>query len=362
MASPTRKFAASALLIWGAWTVYALFAASQNYLSRAYSTRIAWKPAFQYALLDSYAWAALTPVVFLMAGRLVVRRGNWWWAAPLLAVSSILFAVAHLQIFVRLLPWIGYRIDFRATQVLLMTGFHSALVTCWVLFGIRHAMEYHRRARARELRAIQLEGRLALAQLEVLKMQLQPHFLFNTLHAISTLMYRDVEGADRMIARLSDFLRLALDSAGVQEVPLKREMEYLDKYLEIEQVRFSDRLEVRRDIEPAMLDLLVPNLVLQPLVENAVRHGIAPRAAVGHIEIRARAGPGTLIVEVWDGGPGVSGEIREGLGISNTRARLEQLYGTEGGLELGNVAEGGFRARLTIPAHAAPVDANWRRG
>jgi two-component system LytT family sensor kinase len=189
-------------------------------------------------------------------------------------------------------------------------------------------------------------------------MQLEPHFLFNTLHAISALMYRDVEGADRMITRLSDFLRLTLDSAGQQEVTLMREMEYLDKYLEIEQVRFGDRLEVRRSIAPGTLDLMVPNLALQPLVENAVRHGIAPRAEGGRIEVVARVDGGSLVVEVSDSGPGAAGAIREGLGISNTRARLEQLYGAAFRLELGNAPAGGFRARMRIPAHSEPVHAS----
>src|SRR5262249_36986904 len=161
--------------------------------------------------------------------RLLVRRANWWRNVPLLLMAGVAFAAIHLNIFVRLLPWIGYRNSPQVRQTIFLAKFHSDLLTCWALFGIRHAMEYYREGRVRELRASQLEARLAVSQLEILKMQLQPHFLFNTLHAISTLMYRNVEGADRMIARLSDFLRLSLNSAGVQEVTLRREMEYLDK-------------------------------------------------------------------------------------------------------------------------------------
>ncbi|HEV3201739.1 MAG TPA: histidine kinase [Bryobacteraceae bacterium] len=358
MNSRTGKFVARLLLIWAAWTAYAVFSASQNYLTRAYTAKVEWKPALQYALLDSYVWAALTPAVLYLAGRVLVRRANWWRALPLLFLAGIVFAVIHLNVFTRLLPFIGYQNSFRARQVVFMAKFHSALLTCWVLFGARHAMEYYRQVRIRELKATQLEARLALSQLEVLKMQLQPHFLFNTLHAISALMYRNLEGADRMIARLSDFLRLTLDSAGVQEVTLKREMEYLDKYLEIEQVRFGERLEVRRAIDPGALDLLLPNLVLQPLVENAVRHGIAPRAGGGQIEVTARVDQSTLVVEVLDDGPGPTGEIREGLGLSNTRARLEQLYGKECRLELAGAPQGGFRARLIIPAHSESQHAN----
>jgi two-component system LytT family sensor kinase len=351
------KLAARGLAIWAAWTLYAFFSASQTYLSRAYSGRTEFAPALRYAFVDCYPWALLTPLVFWLAGRMVTRRATWWWTLPALFLASIVISAIHLNAFVRLLPLIGYHLNFRAQQNIIVTKLHSDVLTCWTLFGIRHGIEYYRRYRLRELAASQLEARLATAQLEVLKMQLQPHFLFNTLHAISALMYRDVEGADRMVTRLSDFLRLALDSSGVQEVTLKREMEYLDKYLEIEQVRFGERLEVHRAIDPAALDLLVPNLVLQPLVENAVRHGIAPRISGGRIEVRAHAKGGTLTIEVTDDGPGAE-SVREGVGMSNTRARLEHLYGAAARLDLANLPGGGFRAHLELPAHTEPLHAS----
>jgi two-component system, LytTR family, sensor kinase len=311
--------------------------------------------------LDSYTWLALTPIAFWLAGRLVIRRANWWKTVPALIVTGVVLAAGHLFLFVQLLPLIGYRVNQRAIANIVMSKLHADVLTCWVLFGLRHAIEYYNQYRVRELTASRLEARLALAQVQALQMQLHPHFLFNTLHAVSALMYRNVEGADRMLARLSDFLRLTLDSAGVQEVPLKREMEYLDKYLDIEQVRFGDRLQVRRAIDPETLDLLVPNLVLQPLVENAVRYAVAPRAAGGWIDVSSRRDGGYLIVEVLDNGPGVTGVIREGIGLSNTRARLEQLYGRGQSLDAGNAAEGGFRIRLTIPARLEPIDASAHR-
>jgi signal transduction histidine kinase len=351
------KLAARAFAIWGAWTLYAFFSASQNYVSRAYGTRIEFGPALRYAALDCYLWAALTPLLFWLAASMVVRRANCWWTLPAFFVAGVALAVVHMQAFVRILPLIGFRVDFRSEQSIFVTKFHSDVLTCWTVFAIRHGIEYYRRYRLRELKTSQLEARLAVAQLEVLKMQLQPHFLFNTLHAISALMYRDVEAADRMVSRLSDFLRLALDTAGVQEVALQREMEYLDKYLEIEQVRFGERLEIRRAIDAGALDLLVPNLVLQPLAENAVRHGIAPRASGGRIEVCAHAAAGTLTIEVIDDGPGAS-TVREGVGIANTRARLEQLYGAGALLDIGNIPGGGFRARLEIPAHTEALHAS----
>ncbi|HLW76600.1 MAG TPA: histidine kinase, partial [Bryobacteraceae bacterium] len=238
------------------------------------------------------------------------------------------------------------------------TRLHADVLFAWLLFGVRHAMEYYRRDRMREVAESRLQAQLARAQVDVLRAQLQPHFLFNTLHAISALMYRDVESADRMMTRLSDFLRLTLDSSGVQEVTLKREMEYLDKYIEIEQVRFGERLRIERRIEPRALDLLVPNLALQPLVENAVRYAIAPRAAGGRIEIVAKVVGDELWIEVKDDGAGATGGVKEGVGLSNTRARLEQLYGKWARLELGNAESGGFRARLRMAAHTEPVHAS----
>jgi two-component system LytT family sensor kinase len=340
-----------ALLVWLAWTLFALFAASQNYLSRAYYTPIEWGPALRLALLDGYVWALLTPAVFWVVARIDPRRGNLRWSIPLAVVASLVFAAGHLALFMQVMPHLGFPVSRLARNAIPSTKLHSNILTCWALMGIQYYL-------ARERRARELAARLEVAQLEALRMQLEPHFLFNTLHAISALMYRDVEGADRMITRLSDFLRLTLDSAGQQEVTLMREMEYLDKYLEIEQVRFGDRLEVRRSIAPGTLDLMVPNLALQPLVENAVRHGIAPRAEGGRIEVVARVDGGSLVVEVSDSGPGAAGAIREGLGISNTRARLEQLYGAAFRLELGNAPAGGFRARMRIPAHSEPVHAS----
>ncbi|HEY1340324.1 MAG TPA: histidine kinase [Bryobacteraceae bacterium] len=354
---PYARRIAWALVIWAAWTLYAVFAASQNFVSRAYSGRISFLPALRYALLDSWLWAAVTPLVFVTAGALVRRNVRRRWMLPALFITGIAFAVIHLVAFVQMLPFIGYRNTPQVVESVIMGKFHSDVLTCWALFGIRFGIEYYTRYRVRELKASQLEARLAVARLEMLKMQLHPHFLFNTLHAVSALMYRDVEAAERMVARLSDFLRLTLDSAGVQEVTLKSEMEYLDKYLEIEQVRFGERLEVRRAIEAETLDLMVPNLALQPLAENAVRHGIAPRAGGGRLEIAARVEPSGLVVEVTDDGPGAACDIREGVGLANTRARLAQLYGDTARLELSQPPGGGFRARLVLPARTEPADA-----
>jgi two-component system, LytTR family, sensor kinase len=351
--SSVRRALVRLAWIWGAWTLYALFSASQSYLSRAYAQPVDFKPAFLYSLLESYTWAALTPFVLWLGGRFLIRKKNYWYAIPFQIACAIAFAFIHTQVFVRLLPIIGYKTSPQMIASLFRARLHSDLLTYWVLVGLSHAVGYYRKYQERELKATQLEARLAQAQLQALKMQLQPHFLFNTLHAISALVHKDVEAADRMITRLSEFLRITLDSVGVQEVPLKTELESLDKYLEIEQVRFGSRLAVVRSISAETLHLLVPNLILQPLVENAVRHSIAPRASGGRIEIRARSEKGILVVDVLDDGPGAPAEsYREGVGLANTRARLQQLYGSAQTLDLRNDPGVGFRVSLSLPAHA----------
>ena len=187
----------------------------------------------------------------------------------------------------------------------------------------------------------------------MLEMQLQPHFLFNTLHAISTLMHRDVQGADRMMSRLSDLLRLTLDNGDEQEVPLKKELEFLEGYLEIEQIRFQDRLTIKRDVDPEVLDARVPNLILQPLVENAIRHGIEPRLGPGVVEISCHRSNGRLEIRIRDNGPGIpkasQGRFKEGIGLSNTRARLEQLYSKSFHFNLETPANHGLSVTLSIP-------------
>jgi LytS/YehU family sensor histidine kinase len=218
------------------------------------------------------------------------------------------------------------------------------MMTYWTIVGISHAVLYYRESRDREVRAAQLETRLAEAQLKTLQQQLHPHFLFNTLHAISALMHRDVEAADRTLMRLSDLLRITLETLGQQEVPLKTELEFLSKYLEIEETRFADRLIVRFDVQPETLDIRVPSLLLQPLVENSIKHGVAKKAGPGHIAITARRDGDKLLLEVRDDGVGLSEDaltaLQKGIGVSTTRARLRWLFGADHRFEFHRLAEG----------------------
>jgi LytS/YehU family sensor histidine kinase len=215
------------------------------------------------------------------------------------------------------------------------------------------AIYYARDARSKQLRASKLEARLAEAQLDVLRMQLHPHFLFNTLNTVSALMHRDVQAADRILALLGDLLRDSFEKIADQEVSLKQELGFLEKYLEIEKTRFRDRLSVETDVDPETLDAEVPNLMLQPLVENAIRHGIARRREAGHIRLAAWRDGDRLELRVRDNGPGLCSEGeqtgRSGVGLANTQARLRQLYGVAHRFELLAPESGGLEVVLSIP-------------
>lgn len=234
-------------------------------------------------------------------------------------------------------------------------------MTYSVILGVLHALTYHRTSREREEEAkhllveqARLKAHLVQAELGALKMQLQPHFLFNTLHAISTkVLQQETEEADRMITRLSAFLRLTLESTGKAEVPLASELEFLESYLAIQRVRFPERLRVKIDVDPGVLTALVPNLVLQPLVENAIRHGIEADPASGRISVSASRDGDDLVLEIADDGVGLSADPGVGVGISNIRARLAQLYGPRASVSLEGEPGLGTTATLRLPLKEA---------
>jgi LytS/YehU family sensor histidine kinase len=246
---------------------------------------------------------------------------------------------------------LGMWLSYAQSEYLMNLDF--ALVTYSAIAGLSYALRYHQESQARAIKAANLEARLMEARLKTLEAELHPHFLFNTLHAISTLVHSDPEAADRMISRLSDLLRLTFDRTGAAEVPLKEELEFLQKYLEIEQIRFQDRLSVGFEIDPEALDAEVPRLILQPLVENAIKHGISPRSGQGLVHVSARRENQDVWIEVRDNGVGLSTKARarltSGVGLSNTRARLECLYGARHRLEF-DEGEEGLAVRMLIPA------------
>jgi LytS/YehU family sensor histidine kinase len=226
------------------------------------------------------------------------------------------------------------------------------LMTYWFVVGVTHALEFRRESERRALDSAQLETRLVEAQLQSLQRQLHPHFLFNTLNAIAGLMRSDVDAADRMLDRLGDLLRMTLNTSNIQEVALKEELEVLQKYLDIEQVRLGDRMTVNIDIDPDALDAQLPNFLLQPLVENAVRHGIAPRVEPGQLRISATRRSNRLTIDILNSGDDVPPHrltlLNQGVGLANTRARLEHRYPNDHSLVFSN-ADPGFRVTVNIP-------------
>lgn len=306
-----------------------------------------------------YSWAALAPAIIWLSRRFPLDQNNWTRSIPVHILGVFVATSVHIVMAVaaRMLAYWAFGESTASwrmeAQRMFFLNFDWEMMTYWAIVGLSHSLRFHREAQARKLRSSQLETRLVEARLQTLQRQLQPHFLFNTLNTISALMHRDVEAADAMIARLSDLLRISLRMVGVQEVTLKEELDFLSKYLEIEQTRFRDRLTVMFEIQPDTLDALVPNLILQPLVENAIKHGIGPRPAPGTIAIRARQAGSMLELEVQDNGVGMSAarlsDFNRGVGLSNTRSRLDHLYGSLHRFEFRQPAEGGLLVSIAVP-------------
>ena len=347
----------------GIWTLLGLLAVCQGVLWMAYTGRpVEWRGAVVGRLADWYTCAAFTPAFFWLVRRFPIDRRSWRSAVPIQLAATVVFTLLKYVLYVPLRNALSPEPGL-SFQSALAGAFVFELMAFWAVLGIVHAIEYYRKFREREVRASQLEARLAQAQLEVLRTQLHPHFLFNTLHAVSTLMHRDVEAADEMITELSDLLRLTLRGGGAQEVPLAQELDILGRYIGIMRIRFRDRLTATTDVDPTALDALVPALILQPLVENAIRHGIAEQPGAGRLAIRARRESPWLVLEVLDDGAGLgAGEngvngVKEGVGLANTRARLAQLYGAHHELRLAGPPDGGggLVVTLRIPFRVACV-------
>lgn len=339
-----------ALPYFSGWTLLGLFFASRSILIYSYTEdEFDWRLPLVMSLTEWYGWAALAPAVLWLHRRAPIDRVRWRRGLAMHGAASIFFSFVKVGLDSLLMP-LATGVDIPVSTPY---KFHTNFLTYWAIVGVAVAVAYYRKYRDRELEASRLEVQLTRAQLQVLEMQLHPHFLFNTLHAISTLMHRDADAADTMLSRLSELLRHTLESVGVQEVSLKQELELLDRYLEIEKVRLGDRLRVRVDVEPEVLDARVPNLILQPLVENAVRHGVASRSSGGQVVIRAHRRDGALALEVADDGPGwkrIAGRPPTlGIGLANTSERLRQAYGDTCRFSLDDAVGGGAQVSLMIP-------------
>ena len=339
------------------WTLVGLAFASQFYLSSTLLGRsVTWGQAIGYSLGDWYVYALLSWPALLLARRFPPDGAQVWRTAGIHLLAALTFSLAYVAL--RSLVGLAHSrlVDEPVTYAeifrpLLLNTFPYNLLIYGVIVTISHALDYYRRYHERTVHALELEKHLTEARLQALLRQLKPHFLFNTLNGIASLMHSDVNAADKMLVRLSELLRLTMHHRGQPLTPLHEEIAFIEKYLEIERIRFRDRLATEITVAPDVLDAEVPSLIIQPLVENAIRHGIEPQARPGRIVIEAKREAGGVVLIVRDNGGGLPAvePARQGIGLANTRERLRELYGERCRFELTNHPAGGVEARIVFP-------------
>jgi two-component sensor histidine kinase len=349
-----RRVGFTLVLFSVATAIALLYSVERYFYARSLGDPVSLAQLVPSELVFTYAWAVLTAPVMYTAKRFPVwgrgRGRNWG-----VQIAAMLgFTVLHVAVCVAAV----IAIDRGAVaaslprlfgESLLSLALLDSLIYC-VLVVVHHAVIYYRVSKDRALRSSQLETSLAQSQLQMLRMQLQPHFLFNTLNSVSALMHKDVQRADSMVAALSDLLRMSLQNIGAHEVPLRSELEFLQRYTEIMSIRFGDRLQVSLDVDPAARDARVPNLFLQPLVENAFRHGFGDLGQ-GSIAISVRRDGDMLRCDVVDDGRGLRIGHREGVGLASTRQRLSHLYGERQSFALRGSPGHGVCVSMAIPFH-----------
>lgn len=310
-------------------------------------------------MTGSYTAALLLPFAIMLARRFRFTRANWMRRLPSHLLIIIGYSVAHTTFMaisrkvIFPLAGLGYY-DYGIMSYRYVMEFTQDAIYYVMLIAIVYLFDHYRESRDRELKTTQLEAQLAQVRLQTLQSQLQPHFLFNALNTISAVIYEDPEIADAMIARLSDFLRHSLASSDAQEVTLKEELDFLNLYLAIMRPRFETRLNVSFDIQSNVSDAIVPKLILQPLVENSIKHGADPRSGVVYIDVRAMRENGSVLLEVKDGGPGLLAhqQSNNGVGLSNTIERLRHLYGAGHDFRLEDAPSGGLLVQIRMPYRA----------
>ena len=356
MKSNLAKFGA----IWGVWTLLAIALAGTNALNRITVGAPAglWRD-LRFELLNYWIWAALTPIIFYLARRFGFRRDSRLRIVALHFCFYLLLTLAHESIAQVIRIPFGVPSSYRGPLFLyrVISSLYEDLWMYWPAVAIWSLFEYYRRYREQGLRAAELKEQLVRAELQALRSQLHPHFLFNTLNSIASLMHEDVDAADDMLGDLSLLLRAYLSCQNEQEVPLRREIGLVETYVSIQQRRFEGRLSWGRDVPPELLDAAVPTLLLQPLVENSILHGIAPRSAAGEIRLSVRRSEAGMELELADDGLGLPPGHVEGIGLSNTRSRLSQLYGDGCSFEVANRGkDGGARVKIAIPLRLLPAE------
>ncbi len=349
------------LVIPAIWLVVAIFNLTRDYFLLLGSNRaFSLTQALPASLFFFGMWALLSPLILWFAQVFRIEGRRWVLKLAAHVLLAILFAVVvrtSYEYFLYLLspsPQKSFTVGSVLSVFVWSLEYDMALY--FVVLMVNHALEYFRRFQSEQLRATRLQAHLVQAELQSLKMQLHPHFLFNTHHAIVGLMLKqENDKAIQMLTQLSDLLRLTLENSNTQEVTLRQELEQLQLYLDIQQTRLGDRLVIKKEIAPETLPAQVPNLLLQPLVENSIRHGIAPYSMTGVIEIFATRRANILQLQIRDNGPGLPPDealaCKEGIGLKNTRTRLQQLYGESQQLALRNESLGGLSVTIEIPYH-----------
>jgi two-component system, LytTR family, sensor kinase len=351
-------------VIWLGWTIAGLFYIIQDAVPRLYrGGAVPWKYVFVGWMAGMYVCAALTPAVLWLGDRWPIERRFTY--AGLHLPASVVFSILATMIEVPILLLLGvYPAKTPPTivtgiKIFLSWGIQGGVIRYWAVIVLQAVYRSQKQTKVREretfelkVQASELAQQLATAQLSALKMQLQPHFLFNTLGAIVVLIQQQkTTQAEAMVEKLSDLLRLTLEDVEAQEVPLWRELEFLRLYLLIEQIRFEDRLKVRIVPTAALSDILVPHMLLQPIVENAVRHGLGQSEEAVTVEVAASSNNGSVTLVVSDDGPGLLSAIpgNFGIGLTNTKNRLTRLYGDNARLTVEQAENRGVRVTITLP-------------
>jgi signal transduction histidine kinase len=306
--------------------------------------------AFVIGMTDMYMWGLLSAAAIFVSRKISLERFGWTSVVVLNLVAAVALLLARFLVERQILGWAGMPGPPLAQGI--TRSFAPRLLTYLGLLVASYGWVYIVKHRERELREVQLREELVRAQLGRLKAQLEPHFLFNSLHSISTLLHRDPLAADRMLNRLADHLRISIRAPDTQLVELEQEVAELQPYLEIEKIRFGQRLGLTIDVRCSSR-LLVPHMILQPLVENAIRHGISPSVQGGHVQIRAEQLDDRVVITVEDDGVGIAGKrdtSGHGVGLANLRARLEHLYGPDQSLDVSPRDGAGTAVRVMLPA------------
>ncbi|WP_189644727.1 sensor histidine kinase [Luteimonas gilva] len=348
-----RRTALTWLAVGAWWLLTGLVWTGQMY--EAFSGQVASSYLLRTEMAKAALWIPFTLFLFWWVGRHPIERGAMLRSIGWLTLAVAGIIVARALCVAAINPWIGWHEQLPSWPALLRTSFLSNLLTAWMIIGVAHALLFAQREGARRRQHAELESQLSQARFEALSARLDPHFLFNALHSISEVMHRDVAAADRMVVGLGGLLRQSIDGGAAQQATLGEQIELIEDYVGIEQVRLGPRLRFRLDVDESLYSAAVPRLLLQPLVENSIRYAIAPRLAPGSIQVAARGDGNRLLLEVSDDGDGEAAAAPgHGLGLASARARLQCLYGDDFRFEVETSPGNGTCVRIDLPLQRLP--------